>query len=64
LRAFVKNLEREGVDYEPQLMEVDDFDAIISTPTEQGNGDGLGTGEGKNDGQGNGNGNGNGRGRA
>ncbi|NNL98867.1 MAG: DUF2202 domain-containing protein [Acidimicrobiia bacterium] len=64
LRAFVKNLERQGVDYEPQLMEVDDFEAIISTPTEQGNGDGLGTGEGKNDGQGNGNGNGNGRGRA
>ena len=63
LRAFVKNLEREGVDYEPQLMEVDDFDTIISTPTERGNGDELGTGDGTGRGNGNGRGSGGGRGR-
>lgn len=61
LRAFVRALEREGVDYEPELMEPDDFDAIVTTPTEQGNG--AGSGKGGN-GQGSGRGGGGGRGRA
>jgi hypothetical protein len=58
LRAFVRTLEREGVDYEPELMEFDDFDAIVTTPTEQGN---AGAGSGKGSRQG---GRGGGRGRA
>jgi hypothetical protein len=62
LRAFVRTLERQGVDYEPQLMEIEDFDAIVGTPTERGSGQ---EGSGKGHGQGaNGKGNGGGRGRA
>ena len=65
LRAFVRALERQGVDYEPELMERDDFDAIVTTPTEQGNGGGAGSSNGQGNGRnGQGGGRGGGGGRA
>ncbi len=36
LRAFVKNLANIGVTYEPQYLDQETYDAIISTPMERG----------------------------
>lgn len=35
LRAFVKNLDQQGVTYSPQYLDADAYNAIISTPTER-----------------------------
>ncbi|MEZ5225926.1 MAG: DUF2202 domain-containing protein [Acidimicrobiales bacterium] len=71
LRAFVRQLDRVGVDYEPVYLDPDAYDAIVSTDTERGGalsegsmhesgGHGNGGGQGHGNGQGQGNG-GNGR---
>lgn len=57
LRAFVRNLERIGVDYEPEVLALDDYEAILadeSTANRRGpgHGQGQGTGEGRGQGQG------------
>ena len=36
LRAFVKNLVNQGVNYEPQYLPQSEYDAIINSPTERG----------------------------
>lgn len=36
LRAFVRNLEQQGVIYEPQILDPAVFQAIIDSPTERG----------------------------
>lgn len=36
LRAFVKNLARRGVDYDPRLMTQEQFEAIVGTSAEAG----------------------------
>ena len=38
LRAFVRKLDRRGVDYEPVLMDQEDFDAIIDDGQRRGRG--------------------------
>jgi hypothetical protein len=64
LRAFVRNLDREGVDYQPQYLEDGDYAAIIADGHERpgrkhkavregrGNGRGNGRGDGQGDGRG------------
>lgn len=52
LRAFTKNIENRGVQYEAQLMNPDDVEAIINSPKErgdhqQGRGNGQGMGQGQ-----------------
>ncbi|HRF67447.1 MAG TPA: DUF2202 domain-containing protein [Ignavibacteria bacterium] len=69
LRAFVRNLKANGVDYTPQLLPKEDFDKIIALDrsknkdlrgkcdgTGRGRGNGRGNGMGKGDGKGNWNG--------
>ena len=71
LRAFVRRLKSQGVDYQPEFLKKDMFDAIISGENQdagcgngpgngQGQGKGLGQGQRKGNGPGNGNGAGNG----
>jgi hypothetical protein len=67
LRAFVRNLENNGITYTPQNIKPDIFNQIINSPKETGNsicgigpGNGQGQGNGNCNGQGNGNGPGNG----
>jgi hypothetical protein len=36
LRAFVRNLERQGGTYEPAYLEEDEYQEIVSSPAEQG----------------------------
>lgn len=36
LRAFVRQLDRRGIDYAPTLLPKSDFDAIVSSPPERG----------------------------
>ncbi len=36
LRAFIRQLEREGVTYTPDYLDQDSFDQIVDTPTERG----------------------------
>lgn len=36
LRAFLRNLENRGVDYQPTVLALPDFDAIVSGDTERG----------------------------
>ncbi len=51
MRAFIRQLEAQGVDYTPIYLSQDEFDEIVSTPTEQGSGHG-GQGGGHGQGQG------------
>ncbi len=37
LRAFVKNLANQGIDYQPQYLKQAEYDAIVGTDTERGN---------------------------
>ncbi|HFD87853.1 MAG TPA: DUF2202 domain-containing protein [Gammaproteobacteria bacterium] len=37
LRAFVKNLKNQGIDYQPQYLSQVEYDEIINAATEQGN---------------------------
>jgi hypothetical protein len=65
LRAFVRRLKSQGVDYQPVLLKKELFDAIISGENQEagcGNGPGNGQGQGKGIGQGKGNGPGKGNG--
>lgn len=63
LRAYVKNLKNQGVDYKPQYMSEEDFLAIINSEMERGhNGNKCGNGKGNSKGHGNGNGKGHGNG--
>ncbi len=69
LRAFVRRLKSQGVDYQPEFIKKEMFDAIISGENqdagcgkEQGNGPGKGQGMGQGQGKGNGPGKGNGAG--
>jgi len=36
LRAFVSNLEKQGVTYQPQYMDADEYQQIIDSPVERG----------------------------
>ena len=63
LRAFVRRLKSQGVDYQPEILKKEMFDAIISGENQEagcGNGPGNGQGKGKGNGPGKGNGAGNG----
>ncbi|MBE2228561.1 MAG: DUF2202 domain-containing protein [Ignavibacteria bacterium] len=63
LRAFVRNLKANGVDYTPALLPKDDFDKIIAadnSKNKNNRGNCNCTGKGKGDGRGKGNGRGNG----
>ncbi len=46
LRAFVKTLSNYGVTYEPQLLSMEEYEAIINSPMETG-GNGQGHGNGR-----------------
>ncbi len=37
LRAFTRNLENQGVDYAPQYLDQETYDAIVNSPMERGN---------------------------
>jgi len=37
LRAFVSTLERYGVEYKPQFLSPEEYEKIVTSPTEQGN---------------------------
>ena len=37
LRAFTRNLENQGVDYTPQYLDQETYDAIVNSPMERGN---------------------------
>jgi hypothetical protein len=59
LRAFTRRLKSQGVDYQPEFIKKEMFDAIISGENQEagcGNGPGNGQGQGKGPGQGKGNG--------
>lgn len=69
LRAFVRRLKSQGVDYKPEIIRKEMFDAIISGENQEagcgigpGKGQGMGQGQGKGNGPGNGQGKGNGKG--
>ena len=62
LRAFVRNLKSNGVDYSPLVLSVEDFDKIISD-NNSGNNNNCGKCDGTGKGRGNGNGKGNGKGK-
>jgi len=56
LRAFNRQLERNGVDYSPRYLEKDAFEAIINSEMERGgSGDCVGNGTGNRNRNGNGN---------
>ena len=69
MRAFIRQLDAEGVEYTPIYLSQAEFDEIISTPTEQGSGHGEGGGHEEGEGGGHGEGGegkggkGNGRGK-
>jgi hypothetical protein len=59
LRAFVRRLKSQGVDYQPEILKKEIFEGIISGENQEagcGNGPGNGQGQGKGMGQGKGNG--------
>ncbi len=60
LRAFVRRLKSQGVDYQPGLLKKDVFDAIINGENNEA---GCGNGNGNGPGKGNRNGNGGGPGK-
>jgi hypothetical protein len=63
LRAFVRRLKSQGVDYKPEFLKKDIFDAIINGENQEaGCGNGPGKGQGVRQGKGNGPGKGNGAG--
>ena len=63
LRAFVRRLKTQGVDYQPEILKKEIFDAIISGENQEaGCGNDPGNGQGKGMGQGQGKGNGPGKG--
>ncbi len=63
MRAFIRQLDAEGVEYTPIYLSQAEFDEIISTPTEQGSGHGEGGGHGEGEGGEGKGGKGNGRGK-
>lgn len=64
LRAFVRRLKSQGVDYQPEILKKEIFDAIISGENQEaGCGNGPGNGKGMVQGQGKGNGPGKGAGK-
>lgn len=63
LRAFVRRLKSQGVDYKPEFLKKEIFDAIINGENQEaGCGNGPGKGNGMGQGKGNGPGKGNGAG--
>ncbi len=54
LRAFVKNMENQGITYSPQYMTEDEYKAIIESDMERGGNGGHGHGKGKRRGGGRG----------
>ncbi len=74
LRAFIRNIERNGDTYTPQFITKEEYERIISSDWERGavdangnlinkgNGNGNGNGKGNKKGKGKGNGHGNGKG--
>lgn len=65
LRAFVRRLKSQGVEYKPEFLKKEMFDAIINGENQEagcgnGPGKGNGMGQGKGNGPGKGNGTGNG----
>lgn len=63
LRAFVRRLKSQGVDYQPEFLKKELFDAIINGENQEaGCGNGPGKGQGMGQGKGNGSGKGNGAG--
>lgn len=61
LRAFVRRLKSQGVDYQPQFLKKEIFDSIINGENQEagcGNGPGKGQGNGNGAGKGKGTGNG------
>lgn len=66
LRAFVRRLKSQGVEYQPEFIKKEMFDTIISGENQDagcGNEPGQGPGNGKGQGKGKGNGNGPGKGK-
>ena len=61
LRAFVRNLDQLGVDYVPEVLEADDFEAIIAGRSGQGSSQGEGLGRHRLEGRGHGQGSGRGQ---
>ncbi len=64
LRAFVKQLDNNGISYTPQVLSLLEFEEILNDTNtgNQGNCNGSNTGNGNGNGNGNGSGNGNGQG--
>jgi len=66
LRAFVRRLKSQGVEYQPEFIKKEMFDTIISGENQDagcGNEPGQGPGNGQGQGKGKGNGNGPGKGK-